>query len=359
MPMKVYKPANNNKQQKSEGKKIFGTFIVLFIIVGFILSAWFLFQILNPMSIKETHFTISPGEGVNQISSNLKEQGIIKNQFVFETYIFLKGIQADLKAGEYNLPSLINIKRLAEIFVIGEPSKEWQLTVIEGWTIKDIASQMESLGKFQAEDLLKATGLSRPMARQSIFDAANYDFLRDKPDKASLEGYLFPDTYRFFTYATIEDVVRKMLNNFDKKLTPQMRADILKQDKTIFDIITMASIIEREVTTKSDREIVSGIFWKRLNAGIALQADSTINYITGKKTPAVSAEDLAIDSLYNTYKYPGLPPGPISNPGLDAIKAAIYPQESGYWYFLTDKEGRVHYAENFQKHKENKLKYLP
>ena len=351
---KYYSP----KQSQKTNAKIFSTLIILIIIAGLIASAWFVIALLNPLKLEpHTKFLINQGEGVNQISFNLKEQGIINNSFVFEAYVYLKNIETKFQAGEYEVPEVINTRRLIEILTTGEKAKEWELTVIEGWTINDIALKLENLGKFQAEELLEATGVSQP-TNQVGFDASAYDFLNDKPTKMSLEGYLFPDTYRFFYYATVNDIIRKMLNNFDQKLDSELRAAIHAQHKTIFETITMASIIEREVISDKDRAIVSGIFWKRLDIGMPLQADSTINYITGKKTPAVSAEDLKIDSPYNTYKYPGLPPGPISNPGLFAIKAAIYPQSSDYWYFLTDEKGNVHYAEDFESHVRNKNKYL-
>ena len=353
--MQVYKP--EKQKAKKSGRKIFGVFIVLVIFIGFIMSIWFLFILLNPIPIEHTQFTISQGQSVNEISRNLFEDGIIKNKFIFEIYVYLKGIEAKLKAGEYNLPNVLNIKRLTEILIVGELPQEWELTVIEGWTIKDIAWRLENMGKFQAEDLLGATGVNQPN-NQFNFDISSYDFLSDKPATANLEVYMFPDTYRFFAYAIVDDIVRKMLNNFDKKLTFQLRQDIKAQGKTIFDIITMASIIEREVMTNNDRAVVSGIFWKRFEAGVPLQADSTVNYITGKKIPALSAEDLKINSFFNTYLYPGLPPGPISNPGLASIKAAIYPESSDYWYFFTDSDGNVHYGRDFEEHKRNKEKYL-
>ena len=340
----------------SASSRIFGTLIVLVIVAGLVLSAWFVFAISVPKKVKfEDKFVISKGEGVNQISQNLKDKGVIKNSFVFETYAFLKGVESKFQAASYDLPEVANIKRLVDILTTGQKGDEWELTVIEGLTVEEIADLLEEADKFESDEFLGAIGYVRG---DRINFSSRYDFLKDKSKEVSLEGYLFPDTYRFFPDATIEDVVSKMLNNFDKKLTSKMREDIEKQDKIIFDIIIMASIIEREVRTEDDRPIVSGIFWNRFEAGRALQADSTVNYITGKKTPAVSLDDLQIDSAYNTYKYAGLTPGPISNPGIASIVAAIYPEDSEYWYFLTDKEGNVHYAEDFEKHVENKNKYL-
>ncbi|NMC51740.1 endolytic transglycosylase MltG [Candidatus Kuenenbacteria bacterium] len=334
-------------------KKIIFYFIIFVIIAGLFLSGWFIFEILNPTKAESTSvFVIQPGDGVNQISYNLKKQGVIDNSFVFETYAYLKDIEGGFLAGEYSLPSIINIKRLVDILTTGEAVNDWELKVIEGYTIKDIDETLSSLGKFKSGDLILAV----KNINQDFL--STYGFLSDKPPAASLEGFLFPDTYRFFNYATLEDVIRKLLNNFDKKLSEELRTEIKNQERSVFEVITMASIIEREVATENDRPIVAGIFWKRLESGMPLQADSTVNYITGKNTPAVSGVDLKIDSPYNTYLYPSLPPGPICNPGLSAIKAAIYPEESEYWFFLTDKNGNVHYAKDFEEHKANKAKYL-
>ncbi len=349
---KRYRDKNNNFK-----RKFFSSFMIVLILAGLLACGWFVLQIFNPLNLQITRFTINEGEGVNQISYHLKQQGVIRSSFVFETYVYLKGIEGNFKASNYILPHVINIKRLTEILTTGQTDEEWKLTIPEGWTINDIAFKLESLGKFQAEELFDATGFNQPKNKIG-FDISDYDFLTDLPKGANLEGYLFPDTYHYFAYATIDDVVRKMLNNFNKKLTPQMRHDIKQQGKTIFDIITLASIIEREVKTDQDRPIVAGIFWHRLAIGMPLQADSTINYITHKKTPAVSSADLELDSLYNTYKHRGLPPGPISNPGIESIKAAIYPKTTNYLYFLTDNNGRVYYAKTFEQHIENKNKYL-
>ncbi len=345
------------QKKRKRSKKIMTILILGLILLGFFSCLWFILELFKPITLKQTHFVIKTGEGINQISYNLYQADIIESRFVFETYVYLKGVEDKFKAGEYNLPRVANIKRLTQIFMIGQPAKEWQLTVPEGWTAQAIAHKLETLGKFQAEEFLEDVGVGQSNNHFS-FDISNYDFLADKPKTASLEGYLFPDTYRFFSYASVDDVVRKMLNNFNKKLALQMRRDIKKQHKTIFEIITLASIIEREAKFSQDRPIIAGIFWRRLKLGMPLQADSTINYITGKKTPAVSKEDLNLDTPYNTYKYKGLPPGPISNPGLEAIKAAIYPQQTDYLYFLTDKDGHVHYARTYAEHIKNKNKYL-
>jgi UPF0755 protein len=187
----------------------------------------------------------------------------------------------------------------------------------------------------------------------------DFSFLKDKPKNKNLEGYLFPDTYRFFTDVSGEEVILKMLSNFDNKLAPKMREDISSQGKTIFEIITMASVIEKEVRSEKDMKIVSGIFWDRIKNGQALESCATLAYILGVNKPQYSYEDTRIKSPYNTYINRGLPAGPIANPGIKAIEAAIYPEYTGYNYFLTASEtGETIFSRTYEEHLINKNKYI-
>ncbi|MBI4281601.1 endolytic transglycosylase MltG, partial [Candidatus Uhrbacteria bacterium] len=186
--------------------------------------------------------------------------------------------------------------------------------------------------------------------------AKTKEFLEKTKD---LEGYLFPDTYRIFKDATVQEIVVKMRANFDRKVTSEMRSEIKKQKKTLDEILIMASMLEREVRSPEEMQIVSDIFWRRLAIGMPLQADSTINFVVGGKRPRATYDDLKIDSPYNTYKYRGLPPGPIGNPGLSAITAAIYSKKNDYWFFLTtEDDGHAVFAKTLDEHNRNRGKYL-
>ena len=179
------------------------------------------------------------------------------------------------------------------------------------------------------------------------------------PIGVDLEGYLFPDTYRIYNDASADDILEKMLDNFDTKLSRELRDEIASQGKSIHDIVTMASIIEKEVAVKDDMAIVSGILYKRMEIGMRLEVDSSVNYVSGKSDPSVTYVDLQIDSPYNTYKYDGLPPGPICNPGLQAIQAAVYPGTSSYLFYLNRQDtGETIFSKNFDEHIRNKNKYL-
>jgi len=173
------------------------------------------------------------------------------------------------------------------------------------------------------------------------------------------EGYLFPDTYRIAKDATSEDIVKIMLSNFDARVDAEMMTEIEKQGRKLHDVMIMASVLDREGQTPEDMALVADLFLRRIKIGIPMQADSTVNYVIAGDKPSITIAQTKIDSPFNTYKYPNLPLGPIGNPGINAIRAAIYPQKNNFLYFLTDAEGNVHYAATFEEHIKNKQKYLP
>lgn len=244
------------------------------------------------------------------------------------------------------------------------------IRTLEGWTSRDISLYFEENGRWPRKEFLEVAGFPQVDYRTNkdlpaIPDfSLNYSFLTDKPEYYGFEGYLFPDTYRIYASSTVTEVIEKMLANFDNKLTPKMRADIASQGKTIYEIVTLASIVEKEAPLNyqsgSNREarIIAGIFLNRLRIGQALQSDATLSYIFSDNKPAHSGNELEVDSPYNTYKYRGLPPGPICNPGILAIEAAIYPIKTDYNYFLTTDAGEVAYARTYDEHLKNKYKYL-
>lgn len=310
------------------------------------------------------HVAISQGSGLRAIGGILKENGLLRSKWAFVIYAALRGQASSLKPGEYDFEGSFAIPNLVNQLVRGERyPNERIITIPEGWDIRDIAEYFASKGMytpdawwktagFPATDYRKSSRLPKPPAF-----AKEFSFLADKPSSVGLEGYLYPDTYRVFRDAPPEDVIRKMLENFDTKVTPDLRQEIGRQKKTLFSVITAASLIEKETPDPNDRKIVSGILWKRLKLGLALQVDASVNYITGKhETP--SAGDLAVDSPFNTYRYSGLPLGPIANPGIDAIRAAIFPTASDYLYYLSTPEGKTIFSRTLEEHRAARLKYL-
>lgn len=336
-------------------------FLILLLIVGFFISEIYLPK--KPFSEEEIIFIVEKGQGSKEIALSLEKQGLIKRALVFRTYVLLFGVSGKLQAGTYQLSPAMNIPQIVKKFVSGDTIKE-KITIPEGWNLRDIGWYFEGKGMFQAEELFELVGFPAIDYSQAIDlplpkdFSADYSFLKDKPQNIGLEGYLFPDTYEINKGDNLEEIVEKMLNNFDKKLTPDLREEIINQNKSIFEIVTMASLLEKEVRTLEDRKLVSGILWKRKNYNIPLQVDATITYLTGKKTIKVSKEETEIDSPYNTYKYLGLPLGPICNPGLESILAALYPENSEYWYYLSTLEGETIFSKTLEEHNIAKAKYL-
>ena len=302
----------------------------------------------DPNSSQEKIFLIEKGEGTKEIADNLQKEGLIKWSPLFRIYIFKKGIAGNLQAGEYLLSPSMTAPEIAEKFVNGETVRSI-ITFPEGFTLSEIEEKLIENG-IDAKSKIKT---QKAKARKEEFK-----FLEDAPDYASLEGYLFPDTYQFPFKVGPEDIIVKMLNNFDQKLTPTLKAEISLQGKTIFEIVTMASLIEKEVKTPDDKKTVSGVLWKRLKIGMPLQVDATITYILGKKSTEISIDETKIDSPYNTYKYKGLPLGPICNPGIESIIAAIYPGNNEYWFYLSTPEGKTIFSKTLQEHNIAKEKYL-
>ncbi|MAF13944.1 MAG: hypothetical protein CMI53_03555 [Parcubacteria group bacterium] len=337
------------RKKKKKTKKL----ILLAILVIFIGWFYYYYSANTPVSSSSEmiEFIVEPGWGSTKISQELKAKELIRSERVFQYYAWRTGLGSRLQDGEYFLNKNLNIKEIAQILSRGAgATKEITLTFIEGWSNEEIAGYLEEKGIAQSKEFFAVI-----QKKADWWDS--YDFLISRPRSADLEGYLFPDTYRVFRDASIKDIVQKMLDNFDTKLTDDIQNEIKRQGKTIHDILTLASIIEKEVANDKDRKIVADIFYKRLEAGVALQADSTVNYASGASNARSSAKDLEIDSLYNTYKYRGLPPGPITNPSLSSILAAVYPEKNPYWYFLTTPKGEAIYNVTFEEHIEDKNKY--
>lgn len=322
----------------------------IFIII-FIVGGWFGYYLFSENRLSESSsFVIEQGESVNQISQNLYESGLIKNKFVFESWLWFKKLESQVVAGVYTLPQDLSIRELINILTLGPQNSQSSILLIEGWDRRLMSQSLDKKG-LSGDDFLDLTKSKNDWQE-------DYDFLSDAASDATLEGYIFPDTYFVDGSGEVRELIVKALNNFDKKLNKELRAEISRQNKTIFEVITLASIVEREVPKDSDKKMIADIFLKRLDEGIGLQSDATINFITGKGLVSPSFEDLQVESPYNTYKYRGLPPGPISSPGLSSIEAVVYPTPNNYFYFLTTPEGEVIYSRTHDEHVQNKAKYL-
>lgn len=308
--------------------------LILFILVA--IGSVYLFRsfVAAPADFPVPYqLSIERGQTLFSISTELAEAHVIKSRRLFEIFMIAFGSEKNISEGEYYFASPASSLSIA-LRISGKQFgiERVKVTFPEGFTTKQMAERLAT----------SFTG----------FDTTVFMTLTK-----GQEGYLFPDTYRFFPSATPDVIVSTLKRNFDTKVEP-LRRDIGVSGRSEKDIIIMASIIEKEAAGEADRTTISGILWKRLDQGIALQVDAPFLYILGKESKELTVKDLAINSPYNTYKHTGLPPTAIGNPGLAAITAAVHPVESPYLYYLHDADGGIHYAKTYAEHKANIAKYL-
>ena len=323
---------------------------VFFVGVLLLVSLFFLGN--NSKDERTVSFEIEKGENLWNTASNLKKEGIIESKIYFVWYVYKNDYRGKIKAGKYILSSNLKVAEIVIILIEGDKSGEREskkITFPEGFSLGQMAERLTESG-FDGAGFLDLTKDSKYFA-----DKYAFSFLSDIPEGKSLEGYLFPDTHSFFIEASAEDIIVKILDNFDNRVSEDLTAEIKRQDKSIYEILTMASIIEKESNNAEDKKMVSGVFYNRIKNGQALQSCATLAFVLGEDKSQYSYEDTQINSPYNTYINVGLPPGPITNPGLDSIVAAIYPTKTNYIYFLNNpKTKETIFSTTLEEHNLNK-----
>lgn len=295
---------------------------------------------------------VKSGESVQEIAQSLKEKDLILSATLFRFYLSWKELDRLIKPGVYLLPKVASYGEIANVLAGGE-GEETAVTIPEGFTIAQIDDLLARMDLITRGDL-------RACNRACDFSA--FAFLPPAVTampQGRLEGYLFPDTY-FVNPAEFDaqKFLERLLRTFAERVLLGLKDDLAVSGRPLHEVVTMASLIERETRTAEERPLVSGILWKRFDAGRALDADATVRYILEKPVSPLTKSDLEADSAYNTRRYAGLPPGPIANPGLASIRAALHPEDSPHWYYLHDGQGGIHYAETNDEHNLNKARYL-
>jgi UPF0755 protein len=318
------------------------------------LSAYLLWQAeeltspANPYA-EAVPFQIGLGEAVPSIAARLKEAGIFINPDPFISYLQYTGLDTTIQAGAYELSAAMTPVEIAHAFQDATP-KEVIFIILEGWRLEEIA------------ETLPTTGLE--ITPQTFLEAASTvsssrDFFQQFPPQATLEGFLLPDSYEVPRELTISQLLIHILDNFGIQVTFDIREGFERQGLNLFEAVSLASIVEREAVNEDEMPLIASVFLNRLAADMKLEADSTVQYALGFDrehntwwTNPLTFEHLEIDSGYNTYRYPGIPPGPIANPGLSAIRAVAFPAQTPYYYFRAacDNSGRHIFAETFDEH---------
>jgi len=310
---------------------------------------------VDPADNRERVFIIEPGDSVYKVAQNLERVGLIRDASLFRRVVQYQNADQDIEAGVYALRANMTMEQIARELQHGRMAST-TVTIPEGWRAEEIARLLEELGIVPAQEFMQlvAQGRSEPA------------FLAERPagSPASLEGFLFPDTYQFPKRTSASIVIEMMLENWDRRVTPEIRQMAQESGLTLYEVVTLASIVEREAVVPDERPLIAGVYANRLKMGMMLQADPTVQYAKGYDDQAkqwwskLTLRDLETTvSPYNTYQNVGLTPGPICNPGLDSILAAARPASTEYVYFVSKGDGSHAFAVTFDEHLQNQQRY--
>lgn len=325
---------------------IFAVFFIALVTLPVFLSQYYNF-LLAPVSKNRQEeskiFVITPGQPLTIIAQNLKGKDLIKNVFAFRLLVAQMGIGKSIQAGDYKMSPAMSASDIAKELTHG--AIDVWVTLPEGLRIEELADRIEQKLKFGGNSA--------------------YNFDKKQFTKEAKEGYMFPDTYLIPKDATAGMVVQRLLNTFNQKISDSILDKATNKKMSNDDVIILASLIERESRTIDEKPIIAGIIVNRLNRGMALDIDATVQYAKGYDSanntwwPQITQEDYkTVKSPYNTYLNQGLPPKPIANPGIDSIRAAMSPAQTEYFFYLHDTEGKVHFARTVQEHNQNINKFL-
>ena len=331
--------------------KRFFAILFLLLAVGVAGAAWWFYagvdRAFKGYDAPEVFVEIPQGSGSVAIAKRLADAGIVRDVPSFRLALWITGKGRRLQAGEYRFDQPVSARQVADKIARGDVYVR-PITFPEGLTIKQMAAIYESKGFGPAKEFTDA-------ARKNAALVAAID-----PDAKDLEGYLFPDTYKMPRRSTAEQLVGRMVQGFMRELTPALLDAAEARQLTLRQFVTLASIVEKETGNKDERPLVAAVYTNRLRIGMALQCDPTVIYALdrlGRYDGNLTRDDLQFDSRYNTYRYPGLPPGPIANPGRASLDAAAYPADAGYLYFVSRNDGSHAFASTLDEHNRNVEKY--
>jgi UPF0755 protein len=315
------------------------------------LLLWYDGLLTQPLDIsgQEQTFTIDMGEPVDSVANHLQSVGLIRDAESFRTYLVYAGLDTSIQAGDYKLSTAMSPMDIARQLQDATP-EEVTFVVLPGWRVEEIA------------DSLPTSGL--PITYDEFLDATktppnDFDFLSGAQ---TVEGFLYPDSYIFSRKISVQEMIHEMLRKFREHLTLDMRNGFEKQGLTVYQAVTLASMVEREAVHDEEKPLIASVYLNRLKIGMKLDADPTVQYAIGYNylqqtwwTNPLSLLDLQVNSVYNTYKYDGLPPTPIANPSLSALRAVAFPAETNYQYFRAkcDGSGFHEFSETFDEHLQN------
>ncbi len=297
-------------------------------------------------------FTVELGEPTYQITQRLEAQGLIQDADLFRLYLIYAGLDTSIQAGEYTLSARMSPVEIAHALQDATPS-EVTFRILAGWRLEEIAAALPTSGLTFTPQAFLSYAASPPLSLPMIHEL---------PPGSSLEGFLFPDRYRLPRDSSIQEFIQTLLQRFNSQVDAALRDGFARQGLDLVQAVTLASMVQREAVDASEMPLIASVFLNRLAAGMRLDSDPTIQYALGFQSDQntwwknpLTLEDLQIESPYNTYLQPGLPPGPICNPGLEALRAVAFPAQSSYYYFRAacDGSGKHVFSETFEEHQQN------
>lgn len=336
--------------QKRKKKKPTALLIVLIVLLALIIiAAAYYMHLTDPVRLTdEASFTVAQGSSAADIAQGLYDAGLIKSPMLFRLYIKSEGIGNELKAGDYTFSGIITFDSIKNELLTGVSGEDVSVTIPEGLTVKETAQIFAEKGLVDADTFMDFTQNGDFL----------YDYLPAKGTENRLEGYLFPDTYRIGKGWTEKEIVNTLLAQFDKVWTDEFQKKADELAMTQAEVITLASIIEKEAKVKEDRPLISSVFHNRLDTGMMLQSCATVQFILGEPKNPLLYKDLEIPSPYNTYLNAGLPPGPIASPGKASLEAALFYDDTDYYYFLAKPDGSHYFSKTLEEHNAAKEKYI-
>lgn len=327
---------------------IFSSIVSIGIIAAFLIVSYQA-SYSHGTNTKGQVFEVKRGEDAFVLAERLEQDSIIASRWPFLWHLVRERKTRDIVAGQYALSGNLTVGDIVFMITEGKTvSRDIRVTFPEGWTSRKMADRLTANG-LPGDNFLYLVKHPLPEWR------TQFDFLSGSPVGASVEGFLFPDTYLFNPEASGQTIIETMLRNFDRKVDPELRKAFNTRNKNLFSAVTLASVVENEVPAETDRRLVSDLFLRRLSVGQPLQSDATIKYILGIDKIQHSFEETRVASPYNTYVNKGLPIGPVGNPGLASLRAVAFPESNGYFYFLSDpKTGETIFSSTYDEHVANK-----
>ncbi|MGW8323892.1 MAG: endolytic transglycosylase MltG, partial [Thermodesulfobacteriota bacterium] len=314
--------------------KILGTLVLFLVILGMGVYAYYNLPYDDQM--RPVHVVVPEGATLDQTAGLLEDQGVIRFHPVFSRIVWVMGQDRNIRAGEYNLHSSMSPRQVLQMLCRGEVVLH-KVTIPEGFTVKQIATLLEKSGVASAQKILAEN--------REVGLIETFGFEGD-----SLEGYLFPDTYYFARGLPPEEILKAMVQRFHSVYGPRLRARQAEMGRSLHEVVTMASVVEKETSSRKEMPLVASVLVNRLRIGMPLQCDPTVIYGIEDFDGNLTREHLLRPNPYNTYVNKGLPPGPICNPGLDALKAVLYPADTAYLYFVSKNDGTHLFSPTLKEH---------